>query len=143
MNAQYSTGVCLDIDVTTPTNRLVDGSCCLSSESPPECTSCPDLRIELCFRHNRADTSNTDITNCTGSFVALGIDSVSGSVTSSFSSEETYTVCYLYFFCTSIDIKCIFVQHCHFAGSFSTAIPFVQKIECNTFTYNRQWAGKN
>ncbi len=66
-NAQYAVVVQLgDIVVSTPTNRLADGSCCVSSQSPPLC-SCPSLGIRLCARVDSHDTSDTDISSCSRS----------------------------------------------------------------------------
>ncbi len=117
MNTQYEIVINLAIIVTTPTNRLVDGSCCLSSESPPQCTSCPNVRLQLCVRDDGADTSNTDITNCTGSSVGIGSGSISGSVTAAFSYDETYTVStiiFLYYSRTQFYI-CRELFNCYFA----------------------------
>ncbi len=74
VNAQYAVVVQLgDIVVSTPTNRLVDGSCCVSSQSPPLCTSCPSLGIQLCARVDSHDTSDTDINNCTLGSTTIGV----------------------------------------------------------------------
>ncbi len=62
--------------VSTPTNRLADGSCCVSSQSPPLCTSCPNLRIRLCARIDSHETSDTDISSCTVGSVEIS-DSIS------------------------------------------------------------------
>ncbi len=99
MNAQYAVVVQLgDIVVSTPTNRLADGSCCVSSQSPPLCTSCPNLRILLCARVDSHDTSDTDINNCTLGSAGIGIGSISGSVTLTWGHGSTYTVRYKFLY---------------------------------------------
>ncbi len=99
VNAQYAVVVQLgDIVVSTPTNRLADGSCCVSSQSPPLCTSCPNLRIRLCARVDSHDTSDTDINNCTLGSTTIyssfnrGTRMVASQRTVAWQHDTTYTV---------------------------------------------------
>ncbi|XP_064391783.1 uncharacterized protein LOC135339571 isoform X3 [Halichondria panicea] len=107
VNAQYTVVVQIgDIAVSTPTNQLADGSCCVSSQSPPQCTSCPNLHLQLCARIDTHDTSDTDISNCSVGSVGIGIDSISGSVTVTFGRQDTiYTGAFQMLFRVSRNIN--------------------------------------
>ena len=91
-SSQYVIVTNLEYEVTTPTNQLANGDCCLSSETPPSCTSCPNLRLRLCAREDRHDTD--DLMNCSIGSLGLGVGALVGA-TVSFSSAENYTVCYM------------------------------------------------
>ena len=74
VNAQYQITTTSPYQVSNERNQLANGSCCLSTESPPQCNSCPNTRLRLCFRDERHSTDDRNSRNCPKGAIVTSIN---------------------------------------------------------------------